>query len=268
MALNSPYIPEPVPIEAPTASAELEIRVGPAQPLGAAKGKVPPDQAHLITMVGVLGSVIAGITGAVLTLRISSGLTAPALAELALAVAAAALIATRRTAVRRAAGAAGAAGASRFLERQAQSRRPETSLAAEFRLNRLPSGASAPYWTRMAAGESPPSAGGEAEASLREHATAKRLRPPGYHVLRAADHDGFFGMRMPHTEIVLHFDAHAARLPSQQKIYSKYLRYTLARPSRHEIIWQLLRCNRAPQFCKRPARRSNKWAPLCRGVEG
>lgn len=105
MALNSPYTPEPVPIEAPTAFAELEIRVGPAQPLRAAKGKVLPDQVHhLITTVGVLGSVIAGITGALLTLRISSGLTAPALAELALAVAAAALIATRRTTARRGSG--------------------------------------------------------------------------------------------------------------------------------------------------------------------
>jgi hypothetical protein len=105
MALNSPCIPEPVPIEAPTAAAELEIRVGPAQQLPAAGGKVPPDRAHhLITVIGVLGSVIAGITGAVLTLRISASLTAPALAELALAVTAAALIATRRTMARRGSG--------------------------------------------------------------------------------------------------------------------------------------------------------------------
>lgn len=102
MAQNNPYTPEPVPTEAPTAAAALEIQVGPAQPRGAAEGKVPPDQAHhLITTSGVLGSVIAGITGAVLTLRISPGLAAPALAELALAVTSAALIATRRTTARK-----------------------------------------------------------------------------------------------------------------------------------------------------------------------
>lgn len=97
MPLNSPSVPGPDPAEAPTGFAELEIQVGPAQSWGTAKGKVPPDQAHhLITTFGVLGSAIAGIAGAVLTLRIASGLTAPAFAELALAVTSAVLIATRR----------------------------------------------------------------------------------------------------------------------------------------------------------------------------
>lgn len=102
MPLNSPSVPGPDPAEAPTGFAELEIQVGPAQSWGTAKGKVPPDQAHhLITTFGVLGSAIAGIAGAVLTLRIASGLIAPAFAELTLAVASAVLIATRRTTGRR-----------------------------------------------------------------------------------------------------------------------------------------------------------------------
>ena len=97
MPLNSPSVPGPDPAEAPTGFAELEIQVGPARSWGTAKGKVPPAQAHhLITTFGILGSVIAGIAGAVLTLRIASGLTAPAFAELALAVTSAVLIATRR----------------------------------------------------------------------------------------------------------------------------------------------------------------------------
>lgn len=70
------------------------------------RDKGPPGQAHhLITTCGVLGSVAAGIAGAVLTLRASPDLRAPAFAELALAVTSAALIA------RRAPWAAGAAGA-------------------------------------------------------------------------------------------------------------------------------------------------------------
>lgn len=102
MPLNGPSAPEPVLVEAPTGLAELKIQVGPAQPRGTAKGKVPPGRAHhLITTLGVLGSVIAGIAGAVLTLHISSGLTAPAFAELALAVTSAVLITTGRTAARR-----------------------------------------------------------------------------------------------------------------------------------------------------------------------
>jgi hypothetical protein len=104
MPPSNPSVPDLVPpdaltifAEAPTVFAELEIQVGPAQQWGTAKGKVPPEQAHhLITTFGVLGSVVAGIAGAVLTLSIGSGLTAPALAELALALTAAVLIAVRR----------------------------------------------------------------------------------------------------------------------------------------------------------------------------
>jgi hypothetical protein len=68
MALNSPSAPGPVPDEMPTAFAALQIQVGPAQPRETAKGKVLPVRPHhLITSFGVLGSVIAGIAGAILT---------------------------------------------------------------------------------------------------------------------------------------------------------------------------------------------------------
>ena len=109
MALNSLYVPEPVPVEAPTALAELKIQVSPDQPRGtASETKGPAGQAHhLITTCGVLGSVIAGITGAVLTLRASPRLLAPAFAELALAVTSATLIASQAS---RAAGVAAAGG--------------------------------------------------------------------------------------------------------------------------------------------------------------
>jgi hypothetical protein len=120
MALNSPYAPEPVPVEAPTALAELKIQVSPDPPqviAGAIKG--PSGQAHhLITTCGVLGSVVAGIAGAVLTLRASPRLLAPAFAELALAATSATLIA------RRAPRAAGAAAAGSSPGSRARSRRP------------------------------------------------------------------------------------------------------------------------------------------------
>jgi hypothetical protein len=68
----------------------MTITVGPAQSLRAA---VPGDQAHhLITTFGILGSVCGGIGGAALTLR-NQSLAGLALAELALALAAAVLIA-------------------------------------------------------------------------------------------------------------------------------------------------------------------------------
>lgn len=92
----------PAPAETPTLFAELEIQVGPTQPWGTAKGRVPPDQAnHLISAFGALGSAVAGIAGAVLTLRIKPSLTGPAYAELALALVVAALIAFRRRSDRR-----------------------------------------------------------------------------------------------------------------------------------------------------------------------
>lgn len=75
----------------PTGFAELDISLGPA---GRAHGRVPPEQAHhFITTFGVLGSVVTGITGAVLTLHVAPGLTGVALVEMVLALAAALLIA-------------------------------------------------------------------------------------------------------------------------------------------------------------------------------
>jgi hypothetical protein len=98
--------PGPAPAETPTMFAELEIQVGPAQQWGTARGRVPPDQAnHLISAFVALGNVTAGITGAVLTLRISPGLTGPAYAELAIALVAALLTAVRGQAGRRTSGA-------------------------------------------------------------------------------------------------------------------------------------------------------------------
>ncbi len=94
MALNNPFAREPVPVERPTSFAELEIQVGPVVPWGTAKGRVPPGQTHyLITTFGVLGSVVTGTAGAVLTLRIAPRLTGLALAELILALAGALIIA-------------------------------------------------------------------------------------------------------------------------------------------------------------------------------
>jgi threonine/homoserine efflux transporter RhtA len=62
-------------------------------PLGSAEGTVPArDARYLITMVGILGSVISGTVGAVLTLRIGPRLGGVALAELILALAAVVLI--------------------------------------------------------------------------------------------------------------------------------------------------------------------------------
>jgi hypothetical protein len=86
-------------IEHPTPAAELKLTVGPAS----AGGTVPGDAAHhFITTAGIVGSVAAGIAGAVITLRISggvlalhvsSGLTILALAELALGLIGAVLVA-------------------------------------------------------------------------------------------------------------------------------------------------------------------------------
>jgi hypothetical protein len=94
MASNGPYPRGPVPLERPSSFAELEIQVGPAIPLGTAKGRVPPDQANYFIMTfGILGSVVTGTAGAVLTLRIAPRLTGVALAELILALAAVLVIA-------------------------------------------------------------------------------------------------------------------------------------------------------------------------------
>jgi hypothetical protein len=96
MALDSPGADE-----SPSPYAALTVKLGPAERWGTAEGKVPPEQAHhLITTFGIVSSVIAGITGSVLTLRIAAGLAGPAYAELGIAAAAAALIAFRRAAAR------------------------------------------------------------------------------------------------------------------------------------------------------------------------
>src|SRR5262245_6388612 len=89
-------ITQPVPLERPTSFAELEVRVGPV-PWGKATRRVAPDQAtdHIMTFA-ILGSVVTGTPGAVLTLRIAPRLTGLALAELVLALAAALLIAVCR----------------------------------------------------------------------------------------------------------------------------------------------------------------------------
>ncbi len=99
MPSDSPAAHEPGPAEQPTQAAELKLAVGPAT----AGGSVPPGEAHhYITTFGILVSVIAGIAGAVLTLRIgsgvttlrvTSGLTVLGLAELGLALASAVIIA-------------------------------------------------------------------------------------------------------------------------------------------------------------------------------
>ena len=94
MALDSPGADE-----SPSPYAALTVKLGPAQQWGSAEGRVPPEHAHhLITTFGIVSSVIAGIAGSVLTLRISAGLAGPAYAELGIALAAATLIAFRRAA--------------------------------------------------------------------------------------------------------------------------------------------------------------------------
>jgi hypothetical protein len=86
--------------EWPTWAAELGITAEPVQTRSTPQGltaevtMVPADQAdHLITTFGIAGSIVTGTAGAVVTLRIAPWLTAIALAELALALAGAALIA-------------------------------------------------------------------------------------------------------------------------------------------------------------------------------
>ena len=81
---------EPARTERPGPHARLTITV---KPLGTAEGTVPArDARYLITMFGILGSVISGTAGAVLTLRIDPRLAGLALAELMLALAAVVLI--------------------------------------------------------------------------------------------------------------------------------------------------------------------------------
>jgi hypothetical protein len=120
-------LPGPEPgLEAPTGFAELKIEVRPAKPWRSAS--VPPDHVHdLITTLGILGSLTAGIAGAVLTLRTSPRLIAPAFAELAIAGTSAALIAMRRPEV-------AAGDSSRYREiSQAATRERRPSLTSDLR---------------------------------------------------------------------------------------------------------------------------------------
>jgi hypothetical protein len=95
--------PASLEFEAPTAAAELHIKLMPAKDLGAA-GTVPAHQARtLITTLGELAALIVGIGGAVLTLRVAPGTTGVAFAsaELVLALAVAVLIAVAARGSRR-----------------------------------------------------------------------------------------------------------------------------------------------------------------------
>ena len=90
MAEINPRAAGPFPAEWPTTAASLIITVRPAQ---LAEKTVPGQTRHLITTLGIVGSVWSGIGGLVVTLRASSVPVALAFAELALALAAAVLIA-------------------------------------------------------------------------------------------------------------------------------------------------------------------------------
>ena len=88
------------PRAGPPRAADLVRGAGsPGRPRtwGKARGRVAPDQAnYLIMTFGILGSVVTGTAGAVLTLRIAPRLTGLALAELVLALAAVLIIAVGR----------------------------------------------------------------------------------------------------------------------------------------------------------------------------
>jgi hypothetical protein len=90
----SPSAREPVPAELPTTCAKLEIQASPLMPCGPTPGRMRPGQVnHLIMTLGVLGSTITGTAGAILIVRIAPRQAGLALAELALALAAALVIA-------------------------------------------------------------------------------------------------------------------------------------------------------------------------------
>jgi len=99
---SSPESP-PLEFEAPTAAAELHIKLMPAEDLGAG-GTAPAHLTRpLITTLGELASLIVGIGGVVLTLRVAPGTTGVAFAsaELVLALAVAVLIAVAARGSRR-----------------------------------------------------------------------------------------------------------------------------------------------------------------------
>lgn len=87
--------PEHEEVAEPGPRAEIQINVGPVpKGWGTVKVNVPADQAHhLVTTVGILGSVAAGVVGVTLTLQEVSGAIILAYAELVLAFIAAVLIA-------------------------------------------------------------------------------------------------------------------------------------------------------------------------------
>lgn len=97
MAADSPFAREPVLAEQPTPDADLGIRVVRVRTRDPAGSRIPPDQAgYAIMTCGVLGSVITGTAGMVLTLRIAPGLPGLALAELIFAIMAVFVIAIGR----------------------------------------------------------------------------------------------------------------------------------------------------------------------------
>jgi len=86
--------------EQPSEAAQLKIKAEPARVKVIARrwltaeGTVPPaDARHLITTFGIVGCVVTGSVGVVLTLRIEPRLTSVAFAELAVALVAAILVA-------------------------------------------------------------------------------------------------------------------------------------------------------------------------------
>jgi hypothetical protein len=91
MPPNSPSARGQDAAEQPGPAARLKLDV---KTLGTWEGTVPPGEArYLITTFGIVGSVVTGTAGALLTLRIARGSAVVAIAELALALAAMVLIA-------------------------------------------------------------------------------------------------------------------------------------------------------------------------------
>jgi len=90
MAEINPRAIGPFPAEWPTGAARLIIALLPTQ---LAAGTAPAQTRHLITTLGILGSVWSGIAGALVTLRVASAHVGLAVAELSLALAGAVLVA-------------------------------------------------------------------------------------------------------------------------------------------------------------------------------
>jgi uncharacterized membrane protein YeaQ/YmgE (transglycosylase-associated protein family) len=108
MTQDNPVPFGPGQAERPTWQAELRITSEQVQAgtitrrWGTAEGMVPTDQVnHLVTTFGIAANIVTGIAGAVVTLRLAPGLTVIALAELALALTGAGLIALCSRAYRR-----------------------------------------------------------------------------------------------------------------------------------------------------------------------